>query len=314
MMKHTFTAIALVTLANLGTTSAFAQAVPDIDDAINRSTSIDESLRGQERTTPRFDGDEDGEIAGEAGIFVLSKNEIFYIGAAVGTGWAENPLRTADDVGDSFYANAAFTAGLQTKIAEAFDFGLAATVSGTEYDAAFAPSSRTLNVSTNLGSPIKGTPLYVGGGIYGGFSYDGNFERGTGFYGANVALSAGGPIGPKTLARASLSAVRSGNEISDNDAWSGNFDIAITQIVAPKVTIGAQTRLSYFVYDDFFEDVTFVERQDWQIGGNVNANWSPLDWLSVSVSAGYQKRDSRFFLSDYDGFETALTIAARKRF
>ena len=313
MMKHTFTAIALVTLAGLETAPAHAQAVPDINDAINRSNSIDESLREQDRTTPRIDG-EDGEIEGEAGIFVLSKNDIFYVGATVGTGWAENPLRTADDVGDSVYANAAFTAGLQTKIAEKVDFGLAATVSGIEYDAAFAPSSRTLNVSTSLGIPIRGTPLYIGGGIYGGFSYDGDFERGTGFYGANLALSAGTRLGPNTLARASLSGVRSGNQISDNDAWSGNFDLAITHRIAPKVTLGAQARVSYFVYDDFFEDVTFVERQDWQFGGNVNANWTPLDWLSASASIGYQKRDSRFFLSEYDGFEAALILSARKRF
>ena len=313
-MIKIITSTAALLLASALPTIASAQATPDITDAINQGSRVEDARRAQETTNigRRADGDE--EIDGEAGIYVLTVNDIFYVAGGVGGGWAENPLRTVDDVGDSFFANAAITAGIQTKIAEKVDFGASATVSGIEYEQGFAPSSRTVTGAINAGIPIAGTPLYVGISAFGGRSFDSDFTDGAGFYGANAQVSAGVPLGPNTFARATLSGGRNENQIEENNNWNASLGFDLTQVVSEDFSVGAQARVTRTWFDDFFEDVTFAQRNDWQYGAGVNANWSPYSWLSVSASAGYEQRDSGFFLSSYNGFETSLNITARKRF
>ena len=245
---------------------------------------------------------------------MLTVNDIFYIASGVGGGWSENPLRTVDDEGSSGFANAVITAGVQTKIAEAFDFGVAGTISGVEFFEDFAPSSRTINGSINIGTPIGGTPIYVGASVFAGRTLDRKFENGSWYYGANAQVSAGGPIGPRTFVRGTLSGGRNENEIVENNNWNATFDVELTQVISDEFSIGAQARVTRTWFDDFFEDVTFAQRNDWQYGGNLSANWAPTSWLAVTGSAGYEKRDSGFFLSSYDGFEAAFTITARERF
>lgn len=306
-------------LASLGVLAclppaAMAQVLPDIQDALNRGTGIDTALEEQRRTSLQRSTQDDGAIDGEAGVYVLALNEIFYLGGSAGGGWSENPVRTVDDLGDSLFASAAMTAGVQTRLGAGLDGGFAATVSGIEYDRAFAPSSRTVTASTNLGLPIGNTPLYASVNAFGGWNYDENFKNGTGFYGASLALSGGVPLGERTVLRGSLNGGRQEGDISENNAWNVNLSFDLTHYLTPTIALGAGAAVSRVWFDDFYEDVTFVERKDWQYGGNINASWAATQWLSVTASAGYDKRDSAFFLSNYNGFEASLAIAARKRF
>lgn len=293
---------------------AAAQAVPDIQDAISRGNSIDDALREQRRTSLQPSAEDEGEIDGEAGVYVLTVNDIFFIGASVGSGWEENPVRTIDDVGNSVFATAAVSAGIQTKLGDTVDAGLAVTASGIEYEADFAPSSRSVSASANLGLPLGRSPLYLGLTAYGGYSFDGGFDNGTAFYGASIGVSAAVPLGQRGLLRGSLSGGRALNDISENNAWNANLSVGIAHRVTPDLTIAADARVSRIWFDDFFEDVTFVARKDWQYGGNLTGTYAINDWISASVSAGYEKRDSGFFLSNYDGFAASVVLTARKRF
>lgn len=314
MMLNRIASAALLFTCAATSQAAFAQAVPDITDAINQGSRVEDARRAQQDTAIGPQINEDAEIDGEAGIYVLTVNDIFYVAGGIGGGWSENPLRTVDDEGSSGFGNAVITAGMQTKLAEQFDFGVSVTASGVEFIEDFAPSSRTINSSINVGMPIGGTPIYVGASVYGGRSFDGDFESGTWFYGANAQVSAGIPIGPNTLARATITSGRSESDITENNAWNATASVELTQIITPEVSLGAQARVTRTWFDDFFEDVTFVPRKDWQYGGNVNAVYTPTPWLSAQVSAGYEQRDSGFFLSNYNGFEATFSLTARKRF
>lgn len=313
MLKRIASAVLVFASAAIPT-AALAQAGPDIADAINQGSRVEDARRAQDSTAIGPQINEDSEIDGEAGIYVLTVNDIFYVAGGVGGGWQENPLRTVDDAGGSGFGNAVVTAGVQTKLAEQFDFGVTVTASGVEYFEDFAPSSRTINSSINIGMPIGGTPLYVGASVFGGRSFDSDFENGTWFYGANAQLSAGVPIGPNTLARATITGSRNESDVAENNAWNATADLELTHIITPEFSLGAQARVTRTWFDDFFEDVTFVPRNDWQYGGNINAVYAPTSWLSAQVSAGYEQRDSGFFLSSYDGFEATFSLTARKRF
>ncbi len=314
MAKRIHILTVFLAVACSGPGVAYAQAIPDIQDAIDSGTRIDEALQEQQRTLRQFGDTEGEEIDGEAGVYVLTINDIFYIGGSVGGGWSENPLRTVDDVGDSFFASAAATLGVQTLIGGEVDAGLAASISGVEYDETFAPSSRTVTFAANAGRAIDGTPLFVGVSAFGGWAYDGSFENGTSFYGATAAISARVPLGPRTSLQGNLNGGRQMGEIEENNSWNANLAAVLNHFVTPEFAIGVSGRVGRIWFDDFYEDVTFVPRDDWQYGGNVNASWSPLSWFSATAVAGYEKRDSAFFLSNYDGFEAALILSARKRF
>ncbi len=287
--------------------------VPDIQEAINRGAQIDDAVRQQQELRPESDA-KDVSIDGEAGIYVLKVNEIFYVGAAAGAGWSENPLRTSDNVGDSTFFSAAFTGGVQTRIDQSFDAGLSVTVSGTQYDKNFAPSSRTVTIAANTGTQIGETPFYAGLYGYGGFNFDDNFEQSSGFYGATAAVSAGFMVASRTVVRPSLSLGRQLNQIDENDSWSTVASLDLTHIINDELTLGASARVTRTWFDDFFEDVTFVKRKDWSYKAIASMHYRPLDWLTVSATVGYERVDSTFYVSEYAGWDTQLTMSAMKRF
>ena len=222
--------------------SALAQSIPDIEGSITQGSQIDEIIRERDQIGPRLGADEN-EIDGEAGIYVLRANEIFYVGGSLGLGYSENPVRSLNNPGDSFSANMAATAGVQTRIAEAVDFGVRATVSGTEYTESFAPSSRSINGTINLGTPIGQSPVYISASTFGGFNYDGNFENGTAFYGVSGSLSAGFPVGRRTIVRPGLGITRQWSQIEENNSTSGAASVEVVHAVSQKLSVQSLSSL-----------------------------------------------------------------------
>lgn len=312
MIKQLFLGASIV-LPFIGWQPLLAQAIPDIEGAIIQDNQIGDAIRDQQDRGVQI-RDEDETIDGEAGIFVLQKNRIFFVGGSYGVSYSENPLRTVDDVGDSFAVNFAATAGVQTRIDDAFDFGLNVAVSGSEYSESFAPSSRNVNGALSVGTPIGGTPLYLNGTVFGGFNFDEDFENGSAFYGGSISLGAAFPIGKRTLIRPGISATRQWSEVEDNNSTSAAVTIGVVHAIDPQWTLAANARVNRTWFDDFFEDVTFLPRKDWQYGGNVSMSYRHNENITASVSAGYEKRDSTFFLSEFESFEASLIFALRVGF
>ncbi len=311
ILKLFIVPMACLPLAPSGT--AYGQAVPDIQNSITQDSQINELIRDQDRIGVRPEKDEN-EIDGEAGIYVLTLNEIFYVGALAGFGYSGNPLRTSDDVGGSFSTNITATAGVQTRLGDTIDFGLNTSLSGVEYFKNMAPSSRSANSAVSFGTALGNTPLYLGVNAFGGFNYDGSFNNSTSFYGSSVSLSAGFLLGNKTYFRPGISFTRQWSSIKENNNKSLGLMINVTHAIAPKLNIGLSSRITRTQFDNFFEDVTFVERKDWQYGGRVSATYVHNENLTVSVSTGYEKRDSTFFLSSYDSFESSMLLSAHLTF
>ncbi len=294
--------------------AAYSQATPDIEGAIIQGGQIDDVIERNEETGRGILATESNEIDGEAGIYVLKLNEIFYINGSLGTGYSGNPLRTVDDVGGSFFVEGSASAGVQTRLDGKYDFGVRTGISGIEYGKDFAPSSRNWNTSINLGRAISGTPLYGSIAAFGGFNFDSGFGNGVGFYGLSVNLNAGFPLGPRTLVRPGIGLVRQWSEIGENNSTSASFSASLIHVLSQDLTLRANASVSRAWFDDFYEDVTFVSRKDWQYGGAVSLNYRLSDVVDLSASVGYEKKDSTFFLSNYNSFETVGAISAIARF
>ena len=296
---------------------ASAQIDPGIEDAIVQQGQIEQVLRDQQAQGASPSAD-DGEIAGEAGVYVLRQNDVFLLGASTAIGYAENPQRTSASAfgnsGGSGYAAAGISAGVQTRLGGSVDFGLRAGLSGVQYFDRQAPSSRSLVLSMASGAQLGDSPLYLGATLFGGKNFDEHFEQGVSFAGGTLALSAGLPLGRRTVLRPGLGVTRQWSGIAENDNTSVSASVSLLHVPAPGVALTLDAGVSRVWFDNFYEDVIFVERNDWQYSAAAGASYALTDWLSASAAVEYQNRDSTFFLSTYHGFEGSLMLTARHRF
>lgn len=294
-------------------TNAFAQGLPDVGGSITQADQIDEIIRQQQRLQRNNSGRPNA-IDGEAGVFVLRVNDIYSVSGSSEFGYSSNPLRNVDDIGGSFLTNVALAASIQTLIDESFDFGLSLSVTGTDYNEAFAPSSRSASVSANIGKSLGNTPFYLSGNMFGGYSFDEDFSGSVGFWGMSTALSSGFKLGNKTIVRPSFGITAQWSETRENNSYSASLSTTVVHSVSPRFSISADVRASRTVFDDFYEDVTFVERNDWTYAGSLRADFVVNNAFSIGASAGYEQRESSFFLSNYKASEGSFAITGRIRF
>lgn len=316
-MRYTHSITPVCTLAAflslISTTVAHAQSAPDIEDAIMRQDQIVDALRNsQDQTTQGAVADEG--LAGEAGVYVLKVNDIFVLASSVGSGYSENPQRISNGIGGSGFTTAAATAGIQTRLGETVDFGLRAGLSGVEYSDTQAPSSRSTMGTMNLGMPIAQTPFYANATFFGGYSFDKDFKNDVLFYGSALSVSGGFQLGERTILRPGIGVTRQWSKISENDSSSVSASVSVLHAVLPRFTVSADAQISRVWFDDFYEDVIYTSRRDWQYSASVSANYAFTDWLLLSGSVGYERRTSTFFLTTYQGLEASLALSGRYHF
>lgn len=292
--------------------AAHAQAIPEIEESITQGAQIEEAIG--RTTAPRGPAvGDDQAIDGEAGVYVLKKEQIFYVAANAGIGFSSNPLRTSDDVGGSGSVEASLSAGMRTRLAGAFDLGIAANLEGTRYFEDFAPSNHVASGNVSIGTAIGGTPLYVGAAGFGGWNLDEDFESPVGFYGASAHLSANIPLAPALVLLPSIAATRQWSEIEENDTKSLSGRMAIHANRGP-LSVDVSAGVTRIWFDNFYEDVTFVARHDWQYDAGLSIAYRLAPKVVVNASVRYVKRDSPFFLSSFTSVDNGASIALLWRF
>lgn len=294
-----------------GAGPTLAQSQAEISRAVTDGAQIEAAIARNDAARPSEEDDQ--AIDGEAGVYVLRKADIFFVGGEAGISYSQNPLRTVDDIGGSWASEARLDLGVQTLIVEKVNFTAALNFSDTRFFSDFAPSnslaSGNMSVSTGLGK----TPLFVGVGAFGGWNFDRNLEAATGFYGASAHIGATVSIDQRTIFQPLLVISRVKNEVSEND----NTSLALRLNMARRIghlTISANAVAARFWFDDFFEDVTFVARNDWQYEGGIAAAYAISPSFQVVASARYTRRDSSFFLSSFESVEAGAGLAAIWRF
>lgn len=296
----------------LAPSSLSAQAVPDLRDLVTQSEQIN---RGTAQAARSRVAASEGETAidGEAGIYVLTVNQIFQVSAAGGIGYSDNPARTADDLGGSFFGEFSVNAGLATKLGGLVDFGLSANVGGREFFEDDAPSSRTMSATVSAGLPVIG-PVYAGLAGFAGFSFDGDFKGGTSFYGASATLSATIPITQRFAIRPGLGVTRQIAEVHENDSTLIAASVDAFYTISPHVAASLRGTAVRRWYDDFYEDVTFVARRDTVYGVTAALSYEPRPGIAIAATLSYETQDSRFFLANFDAFEGTAGLSFRLRF
>lgn len=292
---------------------AAAQVIPDLQEVVVRGEQLNRGIDEAARARGGERDEDDGEIDGEAGIYVLTVNDIFQLTASGGLGYTSNPQRTADDLGGSGFGDFAVSAGIATRLGGAVDFGLSANVSGREFFEQDAPSSRNASLSLSLGVPVAG-PVYASVVGFGGYSFDGAFKNGTSFRGLSGSLSAAFPVTNSLVIRPGIGATRQWAEVEENNSSVIAASVDVIYALAPRLTATVRGSAARRWYDDFYEDVTFVERRDTLYGVTAALSFRPSDNIAITANLSYERQNSRFFLAAFDALESSAGVSLRVRF
>lgn len=293
--------------------SVQAQVLDDIENAVTQGNQYNDALNNIPETT--FGPSDDSEIDGEAGVYILKKNKIFSAKAIVGAGYSENPGRTLDINSEgSGAAQFAVSAGVDTQIAAHFDAGANLVASGTEYERNGAPDSRNVVANAYVGKAFWDDRIYGSVSASYGKAMDGQFNNGTVFQGMTASVVYPHRITDKVIVRPRLTASRQWSEISEQKNLAVTAEADVIWVFAEKWQATGSIGFTHRVYDNFFEDVTFVERKDdvWRAGLAVSRQIT--DDVAISASMTYIDQGSAFFLSEFSSFDGGISIGLQKRF
>lgn len=293
--------------------AASAQVVPPIEDVVIQGEILNRSAsqaigQGSAKTSASAD-----ELEGEAGIYVLTLNDIFFVSGSAGLGHASNPTRTALDSGEDWYGDIGGSLGVSTRLGGALDFGASLNVDARDYVDQDLASSRSVSTVASIGAPVFG-PLYASAVAFGGYAYDRNFDGQTAFYGLAANASAAFPLTRKLLVRPGIGLTQQWSDVSENNSFTAIASVDAVYRLAPRWLVSGRISVSERKYEDFYEDVTFVEREDTSVGVAASMVWKVSRNSSLAISASYEDQDSSFFLSSFDTLDTGLAVSLKKAF
>jgi hypothetical protein len=299
-------AAALSPLAN-------AQVSPPIEDVVIQGEILNRSV-GEAIGPAGAPGEtSDNEIDGEAGIYVLTINEIFFVSGSAGFGHTTNPTRTASDAGEDWYGEFGGSLGISTRLGGALDFAAAVNVDGRDFIDNDLASSRSVSTTASMGSALW-WPVYGSLTAFGGYAFDGGFDNETSFYGLAGNVSAAFKLGDNLLIRPGIGLTQQWSDVSENNSLAVTASADAVYAISPEWLVSGRVSISERQYDDFYEDVTFVEREDTSTGVSASLVWRPARNMTLAASVGYEDQDSSFFLSEFDAVDTGVNVSMRHSF
>lgn len=292
---------------------ATAQTFDDIEDAVTQGSIFNDAA---ERAGPEVAQQEDASaIDGEAGVYVLRRNDIFSVSAIAGAGYSDNPARVQDsDIGGSASFQLALAAGVDTRVAQQYDAGANIVLSGTEYEESGAPDSRNAVANAYIGRGFFDGAFYGAISATYGQTMDGHFDNATAFYGVTANVTTVRRLSDRILVQPELSFSRQWSDLSEQENSNVTAGLTATWIPAQKWRVTGRVDYTYRIFDDFYEDVTFVERKDSVVRVTAGIQRQLSESISLSVSATYVDQESEFFLSEYTSFDGGVSARLVKRF
>ncbi len=311
-----FIGVLLCTLLCLFSFHVKAQTLDEIGNSITGTQQFREALeisRAEQRRAGL--GRAAKEIKGEPGIYILTKADIFSLGARLNLGYTDNPQATKDGNGHgSKYGSFAFSAGVSSKFPNSVDYGVNLTVSGVEYDRSDAPDSLSLASNTFIGKSFADGMLYASLGLNAGVNGSHRFNDTSQFYGLSATIDVPFQLAENVNIITSLSLERQLSDQDEQDSTIVSLGGRLMWFPTNNLQFSLRGSYSDRLYDNFFEDVTFVKRRDDIYALGIAASSTFAHDLQGSVSINFKRNRSTFFLSDYTARDTLLNLSLTKRF
>ena len=143
---------------------------------------------------------------------------------------------------------------------------------------------------------------------------DSKFKNDTTFYGASLSASSSFPLSDNIVWRPGVALSRQWSGQSEQNSLAGTISSDLSWFVAPSWIVSGRLAYTHKIYDDFFEDVTFVVRKDNSFQGSLVLVKQFGGSTTASVSVEYTKQNSRFFISEFKSFDGGLYARFNHRF
>jgi hypothetical protein len=292
--------------------AARAQVVPPLEDVVIQGEILNRSAAQAVAPGVRGGAGQSDELDGEAGLYVLTLNEIFFVSARAGAGSTSNATRTSTDPGSDSYADLGFSLGVATRLGGMVDVSATLNAEGRDFTEVEEASSQSASLTVSAGRQIG--PVYAGLTGFGGYAWDRGFDGETAFYGLSASASLPLRLSPRLQLRPGLGFTQQWSDTQENNSATATGFVDAAYAVTPRWVVSGRLSYSERRYDDFYEDVTFVERRDSIVGGSLSLVWRPRDNLAVAGSIAYEDQRSTLFLSEFEAFDSTLNLALRKTF
>jgi hypothetical protein len=303
--------IVLSALMALAPAAALAQV--SVTDALAREQQIRDAIGAGPLPAPRAREGEAETPPGETGVFVLRRVDIFSFEAGIGGGMTTNAGKSDIDGRDSAYATAYADIGVDTRLGGAVDAGAHLTVSSIRYENASDLDSSSVVGAFTLGDDVW-NGLYLQGNLVLGQSFDDDTSGDGTFLASSLVLSRRFTLQERVSA---LPFVFSSGQTAD-DSELRNLSLGgglrLDVLAAPGLVVSPSVSYAWVTYPDFYEDVTFVEREDNRFYIGASAQYAITDVFLVSGSVGYTANDSTLDLSEYESFDASALLRATIRF
>lgn len=311
LLKNIFLLFSFVVMQIAGM-AVQAQTVNDISSAITQGAQFEQAQSVTDRTRRQETGEA---LEGEPGIFILRKVDIYSAGAFLGAGYSSNPARTFNTNGKgSGFVSMGATAGVNTRIDSKYNAGVNLSMLGVQYVANDTLSNRNLILNSYIGQSVLDDLLYISTNVSLGYSMDDSFNHGTRFQQLGFSVSSVRQLTKNSVIRPTLSISRQWSAQKEQKNILFKLGGAIIWNPEPGIRASANLSYAYRLYDNFFEDVTFIERSDREYRASFVLS-KPLSRRSdLSASIEYTRQASTFFLSGYTSFDGGIYARFTHRF
>lgn len=311
-LRASAVAVAFTCLGSMHVTAVLAQPVA-VRDSITQGAQADRAI---EETRERLIVEQTSvyDVGQDPGVYVLIEQDIFSVGIDVGLGYSSDVDKGDLDAAQSTYTSFSVNAGVDTRIDDSFNAGARIALSQTLFHDEVAFNSAALIGSVYVSEPFFDDTLILTADATGGLNGGYDFDNGSSYL--NTSLRAARPIafGRSTVLIPSVSAGLVYAEQSEQDRWEVGAQLRLVTALMDELRLAVSAGVTYAEYDNFYEDVLLVGRQDTTSYVAASLDYQITENLTASANVRYTNRTSTLDIVEYEEIDASVMLGLTARF
>lgn len=305
-------AAAIACLASLHGAATLAQPA-QVRDSITQGAQADRAVeQARDRLYSGRSGED--EIGRNPGVFVLIERDIFSVGLDVGLGYSNEVDKGALQDAESGYTSVQFDIGVDTRIADSFDAGARLIASETLFHNDSTFDSAALLGSVYVSEAFFDRTLILTADATGGLNAGYDFDNPSAYINGSIRATRPIPLGQDIVLVPSVFASLIYAEQSEQDRWEAGASLRLIARLCDGLRLTLGGGVTYGEYDNFYEDVLFVNRKDTTAYASVGLEYAIDDNVSAFANLRYTNRTSTLDIVEYEETDASAMIGIKARF
>jgi opacity protein-like surface antigen len=305
-------AAAVACLASLHAAGTFAQPA-EVRDSITQGAQADRAIeQARQRLFSGQAGEDD--IGRDPGVFVLIEQDIFSVGIDAGLGYSSDVDKGDLQDAKSAYTSIQIDAGVDTRIADSFDAGARITLAETLFHDERGFDSGALIGSVYVSEAFFDRTLILTADVTGGINGGYDFDNGSAYVNASLRAARPIPLSSDIVFVPSVFASLVHADQGEQNRWEGGASGRLAMRLDDDLRLTLSAGLTYAQYDNFYEDVLFVSRQDTTAFAGIGLEYRIDENVTAFGNVRYTNRTSTLDIVEYEEVDASAMIGVRARF